>query len=224
MSENRVIDNIKSGKTKMRPRRYFLALRILQIVVIAVILALLLYVASFILFVIHQNGTALGVYFGLAGWLVFIRSLPWISVLLLILLILVLALLMRRYRVVYHQPLFYLLFIIILFLGCGSFIIAATSFNSSFLGYLETNTSLFGSFYQYEETPSNGVYHGEIVSFTPGGFILLNTGGIATSSVLWPPGVSSQFIATLKTGDQVVVFGGRDAEGTIVSFGIDKTL
>jgi hypothetical protein len=219
-SSQNVIDAIKSGKAKMRPRWFFIWRTVLIIGVTAVVLLLLLYVTSFIIFALHQNGAWFGLYFGLSGWAVFLKALPWGLLLLSFALLVLLANLLKRYAFIYHQPLFYFLFAFIVLVILGSFLIAATSFQPGFTRYAAENIPMMGSFYQFEMASPATIHRGEIVAFIGTGFIIENSLGI-TSTVVVAPGVG---FSSFHLGDTVLVYGSRQADGIIEAFGVEQVV
>lgn len=147
---NHVFEAIKSRQSKMRPRWYFVVQAGLMILAVVLMFALVLFLVSFIIFALEQNGGLFAIHFGLNGWYSFLNALPWSVLLLSLALILILAVLLKRYAFVYHQPFLYLLLVLIVVISLTSFFLAASSFHR---GFLHTNLPLIGSFYSYEMAP-----------------------------------------------------------------------
>ncbi len=105
--DHRVIDVIRAKNMRMRPRSYFVLRAALIIVCATLLFLLLLYVVSFIIFALHQNGVWFAADFGPSGWSLFLATAPWGMLLLSFVLLILLANLLKRYTFIYHQPLFY---------------------------------------------------------------------------------------------------------------------
>jgi len=220
--EDKIFDAIKTGKAKMRPKSYFVLQAILVVTGTVLLFAGLLYLASFVIFVLRQNDTLSAAGFGVSGWYLLFRSLPWSVLLLSIALVLILALLLRRYAFVYQRPLVYFLFGVLIFTALGSFFLAATSFQSILERYAsQNNVPLMGGFYRFEDAPPPEIHSGDIILLGSGGFVIQEPDG-ETSTVFFAPGTPSQFSDNFQTGDLVVVFGDREPNGIIDAFGIQK--
>jgi hypothetical protein len=222
--QNNVIEAIKSGKAKMRPRWYFVLQTILGAALVLVTLAALLYFASFIIFVFQSNGGFFALGFGLGGWYAFFGSLPWTVLVLSLVLILILAILMNRYSFIYQRPSLYFLLVVIILVACGSFLLAATSFRTAIdQSYsLQDGVPVIGGFYAFEETPSFGdIHRGQVVALTGTGFVLAGIYG-NTTTVTVPPALLVQTEASLQAGDFVIVFGPRDSSGVIEASGVER--
>jgi hypothetical protein len=217
-SENKILDSIKSGGTKMRPRWYFLVQGVLVVIACLFTLFLLIFAVSFIIFALQQNGGFLAAGFGLAGWAVFFHALPWSVLLLSLALVLILLLLLKRYSFIYHQPSLYLLLILVVIIALGSFFIEAINFHSR----IENNDiPVVENVYQYETAPENYIYRGEIVALLQNGFILQNAIG-ETSTFLLPPGVTLN-LSLFKVGEFVMIYGQPYATATIDIYGAQPT-
>ncbi|MDR3581772.1 MAG: hypothetical protein P4L67_00670 [Candidatus Pacebacteria bacterium] len=215
----RVVDVIKKGNMRMRPRWQFVAQGVLLVVAAALLFLLLLYVVSFIIFILDQDGAWSAAALGPRGWSLFFAALPWGMFLLSFVLLLLLANLLKRYAFIYHQPLFYFLFVFILVTTIAGFVIAATSFHPGISRFVTDNVPVLGSYYEREATLPASVHRGEIVAFMDGGFVLGEASG-ATSTVVVADGIV--FVGNFYVGDTVLVFGSRQADGTIKAFGIQR--
>ena len=219
--EDSVIKAIQSDKTKMRSRWFFAVRTALFTLVVLILFAALLYLTSFIVFILRQSGVLLAPGFGLNGWLLFLGGLPWGLLLLSLVLIVVLAALLNHYEFVYRHPLFYALFSFVLIVVFASFWIAATSFHRWMFAYSTENFPLMGQFYQFETEEPSSIHRGEIVVMLPQvGFVIAAASGI-TSTVVASRGVV--FSDEFHAGENVVIFGEREPDGTIEAFGAEQT-
>jgi hypothetical protein len=217
---DRVVDVIKKTNTRMRPRWYFMAQTGLIIIAATLLFLLILYVVSFIIFALHQDGAWFAAALGPSGWSLFFTTLPWGLLLFSLILLLLLASLLKRYTFVYHQPVFYLLITFIVIITLGGFFVAATSLHAGLSQYAENNIPVLGNIYEYETALPANVHRGEIVAFTNEGFLIENEFGV-TSTVTVATGTA--FVGNLNVGDIVLVFGPRQDDGMIVAFGIQRT-
>lgn len=217
MKEN-IIDAIKTGKTKMRPRWFFVIRTVFVIVIVVILFLLLLYLISFIIFALHQSGVWFAPDYGLSGWSLLLAGLPWGLLAVALILLILLAFILSRYPLVYHYPPFYFLPAFILFILLGSFLIAATSFHEGVLRYTtQENVPVIGNFYEFETGDSGSIHRGEIIAVTQNGFLIANENGI-TSTVVAAPGVF--FVEAFHVGEGVAVFGDRESDGSIRAFGV----
>jgi len=218
----RIVDVIKKNQTKMRPHWYFLTRAVLVIIAAVMLFLLLLYVVSFIIFALHQDGGWFAANLGLSGWSLLFMALPWGLLLVSLILLLLLANLLKRYTFVYHQPVFYLLITFVVLVAFGGFFVAATSLHEGLSQYAENNIPVLGNIYTYETALPANVHRGEIIAFTNDGFLIENEFG-TTSTVTVASGTGIAFPSNLNVGDIVLVFGPRQGDGMIVAFGIQRT-
>src|SRR5581483_4753552 len=92
-----IMKAIKQGDIKMRPQWYFTLRDILGVIAIVLVLLIAVYLASFIIFVLHQDGAWFVPVFGLAGWWALFNALPWTLISLSAVFIVLLAFLARQY-------------------------------------------------------------------------------------------------------------------------------
>lgn len=217
-SENQIIDAIKKGNTKMRPRWYFVLRGILIVLACLMIFFLVILAISFIVFALQQNGGFLATGFGLTGWAIFFHALPWSVILLSLALIIILFILLKRYSFIYHQPSLYILLVLVIVIALGSFFIEAINFHRTIE---ENNIPGIETVYQYETTPQNYIYRGQIIGLVQNGFILQNAIGetstfqVASSAVL--------NLSLFKIGDFVMVFAEPYATATFDMYGVQST-
>jgi len=188
---------------------------------VVILFAALLYLTSFIVFVLRQSGVWLAPGFGLNGWLVFLSGLPWGLLLLSLVFVLILAALLNRYELVYRHPLFYAILLLAIINTIASFWVAATSFHERVFEYSAENLPLVGNFYQFETEEPASIHRGVIIAAAPDAFIIADARGItSTVTAAREAGFSNNF----AVGDTVVVFGEREPDGEIEAFGIEKTM
>lgn len=221
MESDHVIDAIKSGKAKMRPRRYFVAQAILTVVAAVLLFFLILFLATFVIFALEENGGFFAINFGLVGWAIFFESLPWTALLISLAFVLILWILLRRYPLVYHQPFLYTLLILIAAISLISFFLSGPSLQGGFMQYISQNQLPFVSgVYEYETAPGKGIYRGEVLFMITNGFVLESALG-HTSTVFMAPGAGSD-LSAIGPGEYVLIFGHIVASSTIEASGLEK--
>ncbi len=216
-----IINTIKTGEAKMHSRAYFFAQAALVILGAVLLFLLILFVATFIIFALQENGGFFAANFGLAGWGVFFASLPWTMLLLSLALVLVLWILLRRYSLVYHQPFLYVLLVLIVAISLLCLFIPASSIHGGIYRYLSRNPiPVMSGVYEFETAPANDVYRGQVVTLSTSSFVLANDFG-QTSTVLVMPAVASSELSEINLGDYVIVFGHGVATATIQASGLE---
>ena len=215
MVDNHIFQAIKASNQKMHSKRYFLLQSILVAIAILLTFVLIIIAVSFIIFALEQNGGFLAAGFGLTGWAIFFRALPWSVVLLSLALILVMLLMLKRYPFVYKQPGLYLLLILIIVIALGSFFIEAINLHRRIE---ENNIPVIGSLYQYETTPANFIYRGKVIQLVQNGFVLQDLYG-NTSTFIAASGTTLN-VSGLAIGDHVLIFGEPEASATLPTISI----
>ncbi len=216
--EARIMDAITRREVRMRPRWYFVLRGVLLIAAVLLLFLLLLYLVSFIIFALHENGAWFAPHFGLSGWSLLVTAVPWSLLLLAFAFIVILASLLMRYEFVYHRPLLYFLFSAILVVTVGGFLIASTSLQPGLLPY-EAATPVLGGFYRYETSYPSNVHRGTIVALAGDGTFVIADDLGATSTVA--PATGVMFADPLHAGDVVLVFGASGEDGVIRAFGVE---
>jgi hypothetical protein len=219
-ARQKILEAIRSGEMKSRPRWYFV-LETTFMITGAIILGLLvLYLASLIVFVLRQTGISSAPSFGIAGWYVFFRSLPWLLILLLIIFMLILAVMVNKYAVAYERPTIYLFVGIVLMVGIGGVLIGETSFNNDLMTDSQGGgLPVLGYFYRgYELQSPDDIHRGMIIATTTGGFVIEDDDG-QTSTILFT-GSTASTTGGPGIGNEIVVFGDRSPSGTISGRGM----
>ena len=223
MIENSVIDAIKSGKAKMRSKWYFRLQSLLLTGAMVIILLMAIYLASFIVFVLHQDGAWFVPVFGLAGWYALFNALPWVLICLSCLFVIAVAYLVQRYQFGYQWPLAYSFLGIIFLIAGASFIFVQTSFsNAFFTSPIPQELPFLGQYYPGIGilAPSD-IHRGAITATTTLGFIMVDFSG-RTSTIIIASETDMVLSHIFAPGDVIVVFGDRNMSGTIEAVGIEK--
>lgn len=105
--ETNILEKIKSGKLKMRPKMYFILKNIVFVALIVILSAIVVYLISFIVFALDINGAWLLTSFGVEGVISLILSLPWLLILIVLLSMVIIEACIRSFKFTYHRPLIY---------------------------------------------------------------------------------------------------------------------
>lgn len=219
---SRILDEIKGGRLKMRPKWYFILNNALLITGGIIILLALLYLASFVSFILRQNGVWFVPIFGLRGWFAFLISLPWLLIALAIVFMVVLELLVRHFAFAYQRPLLYSLMGIMLIVLVGGFLVNRTTLHASLAQFSEEHPlPIAGPFYRgFGHERFHNIHHGLITGTTTGGVIIQTERGEKlligiTPHTRLPLGMD------FTVGDVIVIFGDSDND-QIQAFGIRR--
>lgn len=136
-----ILEKIKKGGVKMKPRFYFILKGIFFFGFFALILGFSFLFCSFIHFHLVSSGIWYLPRFGVLGFLVFLKSLPWILIALAIFLILILEILSRKFSFSFKRPILFSLLAIIFIIFLGSFLIVKTEIHPKL--FLKANEKNF---------------------------------------------------------------------------------
>lgn len=218
--EEKIFENIKEGRLKMKPRLYFTGKTVLLVlgVVLAAFLAVFLF--SFIIFNLHLSGAWFMPGFGIGGWGLFLRGVPWLVLFAALLFAVFSESLAQKFSVVYRRPLVYSVIAVFLVLFIGSWFVSRTTLHQKLFGCARQNRPLIGNFYRGAGMMQiHGAYVGVAENVGKNGFNLITDGGklnVAVSNrTRFPFGVISE-------NDNVAVMG--RASGTLIdAAGVRKT-
>ena len=219
----KVLDTIKARDLKMRPRWYFILRDVLGVVAIVIVLLMAVYLASFIVFVLHQNGAWFVPVFGLDGWFALFNALPWMLILLSAAFIIILAVLVKRYDFAYQWPMVYSILAAFFLVGAAClFFIQSSFYNEFFSSSIAQDVPFLGLYYPgIGPLSSNEIHRGAVVMAGDNGFVFRDSTG-AISNVIISSGTIGSFGAVFTAGESIVVFGDRSVSGTIYAVGVAK--
>lgn len=216
----KIIEAARTGRIKMRPKWHFILKAALAASGGVILVLLVLYLASFIIFLMHRTGTWFVPVFGLRGLYAFLTSLPWLLVVLLVFFAAILEVLVRHYSFAYRRPLMYSVAAIIIIVAVGGLVIAGTPVHRHLSKYAEGNRlpPFAGNLYRdIDRRPPRDIYRGQIAEITRAGFVIGNHRD--SLSVIITARTRMPFGSDFSVGDQVVVFGPR--RGAVVeAFGV----
>lgn len=218
--QTKILDEIKSGHIAMRPKWHFALKMALVAVGTAMALALVWYMVSFTIFILHDSGAWFGPTFGPRGWLALLSALPGVLIFLAIIFVIVLEILVHHFAFSYRRPVVYSLGSIVLLVVVGSAAVAKGRIHERLTSYAERHHMPMAAplARAFRGRPSAHMFPGTIATTTQDGFILTTRRGDAlyisiTSGTRLPQG----FLFTV--GDKVTVFGDRMAS-SVTAFGI----
>lgn len=219
--EDEVLKAIESGKAKMHPKSYFVFRNAAGILLAVIVLLLVVYLASFVWFALHESGVWYEPQFGAAGWSAFFASLPWALIALIAILFVALAVIMLRYPLAYRWPIVYSLVGLICLVAVGNLLIAGTSLQAEvFSRGVDERVPLIGDYYGGFAVPAdNDIHRGYVLTTASSGFIMADLYG-ATSAVVLASETYLPPSPSFAPGAEVVVFGDRNGSGTINALGV----
>ncbi|HWU24747.1 MAG TPA: hypothetical protein VN086_03280 [Candidatus Paceibacterota bacterium] len=225
--ESEVLERIRSGKLRMKPRFFFVLKTALVIAITVLILLISVWLASFISFGLRLSGNDSLLGFGTRGILMFIAVFPWWLALIDLALIALLAWLLRHFKFGYRKPVLYLLGALIVGGVAGGLLFdRETPFHDDRFHEAESG-ELFApleSLYEGAHTKApedQGIYRGFVVTVAPDSFVLThddydNSPDDGTWTVRPPSGFD---IRMVRVGDRVYVGGEKDGN-VIEAYGV----
>lgn len=195
----------------MRPKWHFVLTALLALVGGIILLALLLYIVSFIVFLLRQSGAWAAPTFGWRGLYAFLSFLPGALLLLALVFVVVLELLVRRYAFAYRRPLLWSLGGIVLFALFGGLIVARTSLHARLSQYANTRRAppfARGFYHRFEHRRVHNIERGQITVLMPPQFMMHTVEG-EQITVMTTPRTRLPSDVALFVGEDVVVFGER---------------
>ncbi len=219
-----VLDKVRTGAVRRRPRAYFLVRVIATVVLSLVLLVVSTLVLSFILFSLHESGQQFLIGFGVRGIQVFLQLFPWILAGTAFVLMLVLEWLLRGFKFGYRIP---LLHVFLGILGISIVLSVLINFTPLHATLLQTSRRgelpLVGNTYQHilDHHDDQGVCRGRVIAMDTDSLTLQHddhdrdkddgTFTVHTSGVKGLPRV--------YFGDELLVFGDTEegcAEATYI--------
>lgn len=220
--QNAVLDKIKAGEAKMRPRWHYALKAVLILIGLIMVALAALYVASLSLFVMRENGALFAPAFGWRGMHVFFVSIPWILILLCIAFVIILELLVKHYAFAYRRPLLYSVAFVLLFTLFGSiFVVRSGLHENMYRQVVQKKLPVAGPLYRSVESHMpKRIHPGIVLEINDQGFTMQRRDKniifviVTPRTHILPPGVVSP-------KEEVVVFGEKNGGG-ITAFGVRR--
>jgi hypothetical protein len=218
----KVINRIKGGGVRMRPKIFFVLRTILIVFGAFSLTLLILFFVSFIIFMMRASGTLFLPSFGIPGFKIFFVSLPWVLIFATFISIILVEIFAKSFAIVYRRPIVYSVVFIIVLVLLGGIIIERTRFHPSlFWQAQERRLPVMGGFYRSSNiTRLQNVHRGIISEITSNGFLIRKPDNQILTIIVTP---DTQFLpgGEIKEGEEVVVMGRRE-DDTVYAFGIRR--
>ncbi len=202
---------IEKDNVKMRPNSYFLAKSALATLGIVIIIASVVYLVSFVFFVLERNGAWVLTSFGWKGVVIFLMSFPWILGLAVLVFIISLELLVKRVTLAYRAPIVYSMLGIVAVVFTIGFAVSKTSVHHGLYRKSRNgNVPIAGSLYKHYGTIK---FHNTLIGLVSGikdGKLLVET---LEGDIVAVSGISDfdfPQIRNIKVNDAIIVIGLRD--------------
>ncbi len=215
-----VLRKITAGEVAMRPRWYFVLRAGLFFSLLSITALLAIYLFSFVLFVLAENGLLLIPAFGLPGIVFFVVRSPWLLILCVGVFLTLLYLLVQHYAMSYRRPLLYSLLAVVGFVLITSSILHTLAVQQHLKAFSERH-HVPGMTPLYRDTAGTrpaGITPGKITTLTDDGF-MLTTPERDHFTIVITNTTRSTDRHTFTVGDMVLVFGTPDGS-TIVARGV----
>jgi len=128
-----IIEKIVKGEIKMKPKAYFVIKSVLVILAFLLCSLFALFLISFVVFIMVENGSFAFPGFGFVGFKVLFGSLPWVLVILALVLIFALEVLLKKFSFTWKKPIVYSLLGVVLFVFLAGGVIAKTGLHNKLL-------------------------------------------------------------------------------------------
>lgn len=215
--KEKILEKIKKGEIKMRPRIYFIIETLLLLALIFLIVTLIIFLISFILFSLKMSGMWYLPRFGFMGIGIYLKSMPWLLIAISLILILILEILAKKFSFVWKRPIFYSLIIIILISLLGVFLVEKISFHPRmFLESRQRDSHFMSPIYR--DSNLKDIHRGVVEEILEDGFIILN---INNDFLKVSINRDTRIIQKIEEKDTVVVFGKKEGE-IIKAIGVYK--
>lgn len=215
--KDNILSAIESGKVSMKPRWHFVAKGVLLVVGTLFAFLSLVYLISFIFFILKQTGLWFVPGFGFGIMREILFDFPWLLVTLAILLILLLQFLIKKYSFSYGRPLIYSVVAVVCLVVLAGFAVSATPIHKNFFMQAQNNNFPVGGkiYKQYGFMPgSNNLITGEIIEDLGDGYNI-HTPQDEMLLILVTPETKLPYGKDFQKGDKLVVVGKR--KGFIVT-------
>ena len=220
--KDKVLEQVKAGDVKMKPRSYFVMRGVLLALFVVIVAISALFFVSFIAFSIRTSGLGYLPGFGPRGFGLFIAGLPWLLILVAVAFVVVLEILVKRYSFAYKKPLLYSVVGVLIFVVALGVFAAQTPFHNKFFERAhERGLPFAGVLYRGigDRLPKD-VHVGKILLINESGFVLKTNDGqeldvVITDETRRPQGFEAEegqeiFVAGEVEGDELKAFGIRE--------------
>jgi len=161
---NKVVGEIKGGQLKMKPKFYFIFKAVFFDVTLLFAFLVSVFLISFILFVVHGNGTWFLFGFGWPGIKMFLASFPWFLAMTALALLVLMEILIHRLGFAYRRPLIIsLVGVLSVGLATGIFVATTPFHEGAFQSAQDSTLPVAGAMYRnYGVVPTENLYSGVV--------------------------------------------------------------
>ncbi len=192
----------------------------LYVLGIVIVLLGVLFLSSFVLFLLRQSGVFFAPVFGLHGLRSFFFALPWLLLFATLLFIIVLEVLARFYGIGRKTPLLHSALGVIAFVLLATFVIGKTAFHERMsVRAMDGRLPFMGEVYRSFPEPSN-IHRGRVGELFENGFFLVHRRGGTTSVMIGPTTRLPHGIDF--TEEDIVVVIGEKTNGAVMAEGVMK--
>jgi len=205
---------IKSGQIKMKPRFYFVLKTALFVAGAILAFLAVIFLISFIIFVLRGNGTWFLSDFGWPGIRIFLFSFPWILALISLAFALVFEFLFNRLGFAYRRPLIYSLLGVAVIVTIGGLCVASTPLHhNAFDSALEDKLPVAGLLYRSygAVSPIENLYEGVVSDFIDeNNFTVQTSDGRSLKVEMLSAGAGQIKKNMLNKNDAVMILGHQE--------------
>jgi hypothetical protein len=219
-----ILQEIEEKHIKMRPKWQFVLYSMVAILAGIVLWLTLIYVASFIVFILDYNGVLVLPNLGDKSWFYFLLSLPWLLIILIIILFYLLEYIVKRFSLSYRRPLIYSILITVFLIVVGTYSISKTSLHRALLDSAEKDRlPIAGPLYRRFGHPHfKNIHKGIIIELAPPDRFMLRNQTNELLQIIITPRTRLPRGRSFGVGDLMVVFGERVESSTVEAIGIQK--
>ena len=216
-----ILQKIQTGELSMRPRWYFLLQGLGFFLATGIVALVVIYLASFVLFVLHQSGVWLAPLFGVAGIVLFVVTSPWLIISCTVFFLVVLHLLVRHYAFSYRRPLLYSLIGIVVTVVAIATLLHGFAMHDMMRDFSRRHDlpGLSPMYRDFGDRRPPGVVTGYIESVTKDGCLLRADHG-ETMIISFNQKTKLPRNWPLEPGARVIIFGDQVGTSTITAFGL----
>lgn len=210
--KDKILDKIKTGNIKMKPKSYFALKTILVLALIVVTVVILSFLVSFVIFSIRESSRLFLLGFGDAGIRTFFITFPWFLLVIEIILLIIVDILLKHFKFAYKTPFIYLILSTTIFVMVISVFVSVTPVHETLYQEVVGNklTALKAMYIDAKKPPSEeGVFRGIVVSINNEAIIIDSDDNDKDSDdgykTIFFPKIKSGNIPSLNIGDLVLV-------------------
>lgn len=206
--KDKILEKIKEGKVKMKPKFYFVLKAILFILIFVLLLGLSFFLLSFIHFHLISSGIWYLPKFGIEGIFLFLKSLPWFLIIVAFILILILETLSREFS--FKKPILISVLGLILIVLVGGFLIAKANIHPRILFKArkgEMPSPISPIYLKYGIPRFKEFHRGIIEKIAPNSLFIKRADGEVLEVKFEKP---SSFPERFKEGEGILIFGKRE--------------